>query len=120
MERKISWRIGNKNKSNKTYDEIEKEKYDNAFSMKASAYVPIPPLDKISMPPSVYWVAKTNFKLTGSIVRLIEQTPGVEVLRPISPYSFVMSVNKEFFQDFKVISSINKKLNATAKRCNNN
>lgn len=115
--RKINWKLGNKNIKDKTWEEIEREKYDNN-PMKQAVYAPMPPLDQISIKPMNYWVARTNFIITNKIACQLSQTIGIEFFRPISPYSFVVSVNEDFFNAHKVIVNINKKLGAKSSRCN--
>lgn len=114
MERLIKWRLGNKIK-NETWEEIEKKKYSNDI-LKQAAFAPMPPLDQIHVPPSRYWVAKTNFIITNKIAKEIENTPGVNIMRPFGPYDFFVAVNEEFFNDSHVMSVINKKLKAKVKK----
>jgi hypothetical protein len=42
------------------------------------------------------WMGHTNFWITEEIVNLIQTTPGVELLRIISPYRFIVAPGKMF------------------------
>lgn len=107
--RQIKWRLGNKS-YNESWEDRERRKYNNDGGQK-SAYVPVPPLNQITIPSHRYWVAKTDFKITNTIINQIKGVPGIEILKPISPYSFVMAVNSDFFDEEKVKKLIHQKLN---------
>lgn len=48
------------------------------------------------------WIGHTNFGITGEIKNIIESTPGVEVLKIMTPYRFFIGVGKLFkFRDVR-------------------
>jgi hypothetical protein len=49
-----------------------------------------------------FWIGYANFNLSPKIVKVLEQTPGVEILNVITRYSFVIGVGKMFnFRDVR-------------------
>lgn len=54
--------------------------------------------DEYSNPYKLFdmWIGHTNFPLTNSVVKTIMDTPGVEVLKVISPYRFIVAPGKMF------------------------
>jgi len=113
MERLIKWRLGNKSDRENSWEEIERKKYGDS-GMKINSYSPVPPLDQIHIPAARYWHARASFVITNKIAYQLERFPGVSFFKPIGPYDFVMSVNEDFFNEYQVMSSINKHLNAKA------
>jgi len=58
------------------------------------------------------WIGHTNFGITEEVKRIIESTPGVEVLKIMTPYRFFIGVGKLFkFRDVRehIQSSLNVK-----------
>lgn len=60
--------------------------------------IPISEDDLISNKRS-FWEAHTNFDITFKTVKLIESTPGVEILRLLTRYTFIISAGKMFTDD---------------------
>lgn len=60
--------------------------------------IPISEEDLISNKRS-FWEAHTNFDITFKTVKLIESTPGVEILKLLTRYTFIVSAGKMFTDD---------------------
>ena len=51
-----------------------------------------------------FWRFDTNFNITKSVERIIEKTPGVDILKILTRYSGILSVGKAFdFRDVRVV-----------------
>jgi hypothetical protein len=57
-----------------------------------------------------FWVGHTNFNISQSILDIIEDCPGVEILDPFTRYRFRIGVGK-CFEDKEVMNNIQQQIN---------
>jgi hypothetical protein len=71
----------------------------------------IVPYNELTAPGSLFnfWVGHTNFNLSKKIVKIIEESEGVEILDVFTRYRFRIGIGK-CFSDSETMKTINDKL----------
>jgi hypothetical protein len=105
------------------YEKDEESKYGNILDTpKKMVSLPIGVfvVDDANNPLRKYnfWMAHCNFRITGELEKILEETDGVDILRVMTPYSFVVAPGLAFdWSEVRV--AIEKALRGTEQTINN-